>query len=275
MTVRIPHNARNTRRLGALFDGHRARAYALPADLDAARRAVLRLGEEVQKIEHPNVGDAERRHIDGLVAAAAAGEELPDVAAVVAVDQAAAAAGRQVRLLGQAIEAADAHLGGVVEDLAEHILTECLHPAAVDVMAQVSKAAKVLPDDPSPETLLRASDAARAAWFSLGDLGARYGLIRNAAGALHRANASQSQHDTDGRYAEIRNYDEVTGGAPVMPGGERPWPVDLAQRLLWFARHGADVWVPTVAQRDARFAEVHPDIVARKRSAWEQLQHAA
>lgn len=46
-----------------------------------------------------------------------------------------------------------------------------------------------------------------------------------------------------------------------------PWPNDQTQRLLWFRRHGAQLWIPRLTELDALFRELRDPTTHRSRSS--------
>jgi hypothetical protein len=257
--TRIPHLARNLRRLAPLFDGHAAGHWQLPDDLTAARGGILRLDDEQLVVVVPDAGRAEADHLEALVASAkTADKDLPDSRGLTTTDTEAAYATRRKRLLALAVELADSQLGTLATDNADSLITGPLSAAVAEVMTAVAKGSKQLPDDPTPERLLREPEAIRRAWFAVEDATARYDAIRRAAAGLRR-NGEQPKWDTLGNFAELHNYHEVTKGLHLIVGGPRPWPDTTTGRLLWYARNNGKVWLPTLAQMDARYYEVHGD----------------
>lgn len=256
--MNIPHYARNLRRHAVLFEGATAGLYTLPADLLSQRAAIMRLIAEQDAITGPDVPAIETEHVAALIAAAKSGRKtLPDSTTVHDAEANVAHADRRSALLIRAVESADTELGGIVTDQGDRIIRDHLAPAIVEVMTGVTAAAELLPVDASPETLLRAPEEARQAWFTVGDLAARYDAVRRAAAAARR-NDDQPQYDTRGDFAELYNFHEITAGMNIQIGGARPWPTDsTASRLLWYVRHGGEVWLPTTAQMDQRYHSVH------------------
>ncbi len=59
--------------------------------------------------------------------------------------------------------------------------------------------------------------------------------------------------DEGGRFFEVENFPDLTAG--YRPGVV-PWPTDnTIGKLAWFVEHGARVWMPTLPEREARFAD--------------------
>lgn len=266
MTV-TPQRARNLRRLADLYAGHAAGLYTLPAELVNQRTGIVRLSEEMHAAVagRPNVAAIETAHVAELKAAATAGaKRLPPATVVLDATAGAVATDQRVRILQRALEESDNALGSLAQDLADITVTDHLAPAIAAVFADVRATSDVLPEDPNAEALLRSTDEARQAWFGLGDLAARYDAIRKAAHAI-RVNLEGPTWDTRGDFSELKNFDTVTEGMVIQPGGPRPWPADTAGRLLWFARHGGDVWLPTIAQMDQRYYDVNKEAIENQR----------
>lgn len=276
MTDRIPHQAKNLRRHRALLDGADAGLYTLPAELIDQRTAIMRLGDELATTSGPDPAAAEGDHLAALIAAAKTGRKtLPDCAPVLDAEAAAGRAQRRVLLLSRAIELADAELGGIVTDTGDDIIRQHLAPAVADVMTAVTAASGALPAEVTADAVLRADDAARRAWLELADHAARYDAVRRAATSVRRI--EQPEWDTRGDFSELHNFNEVTAGYTVQIGGPRPWPTDTGQRLLWYVRNGGRVWLPTIAEQDARYREVHRERieqVQQSRAAALSVRHS-
>ena len=79
---------------------------------------------------------------------------------------------------------------------------------------------------------------------------ARYTALRDAQSAL---GSLREQPTTEGgRLFEVRNRTDLCAG---LRAGAIPWPGDTVDKLVWFVNHGARVWMPTPAEREAVFVE--------------------
>jgi hypothetical protein len=262
-TDHIPYKAKNLRRYRALFDGVDSHLFTAPAAMLTARDGILRIAAELEDVTRPDLTTAEAEHLERVITAAQGpGSALPPVDALLDVEAALARADRQTGLLTRALELADNRFASLVQDIGDVIIREHLRPAVEDVMAGIAKASKALPDDPSAEAILRGSDAARKAWLSLSDLAARYEAVRRSASPLRQLTPAEWDHRGD--FTELHNFDELTRGLNIQVAGPRPWPTDTAGRLLYYARNGGRVWLPTVAEQDARYREVHKDALAKQ-----------
>lgn len=258
----IPHQARNVRRYRSLFDGFDTGLYTLPAEAVAARDGLVRLSDELTAARAVDMTQAENAYLRALIDAARSGETLPDVAQVRVADEANGDYNRRTGLLARALDQADSEVDALLASLSDLILREHLAPAVNEVMKGVRAAAEVLPEDIRPEALLRAADKARRAYLTLDDLAARYDGVRRAASPLRMR--TPAEMDNRGDFSELRNFDELTVGMNLQMGGPRPWPTETAGRLLWYARHGGQVWLPTVREQDDRYREVHKEALAQQ-----------
>ncbi|MFD1366931.1 hypothetical protein [Actinoplanes sichuanensis] len=271
----IPNRARNHRRHARLFDGADTGLYTLPAELLAARDGLVRLSAELAVAPPSDRGADQARYVTALMDAATAGEPLPTLDELTAADRRNRQYDRRSELLVEAIDRADSALELLVNDLGDRIIRDHLAPVVDDIMKGVTAAAGALPDDTSADTILRASDKARKAWLGLDDLAARYEAVRAAAVSVRRNTPAEWDHRGD--FSELHNFHELTAGLNIQIGGPRPWPTKTSDRLLWYARNNGRVWMPTVAEQDARYREVHKDALdamAENRARVSAARHA-
>lgn len=265
--------ARTLSQLRNTFSAHADGIVTLPTDLLALQAGIQRLTDEATA-PIPSAASAENAYLTAVVDAACTGaRKLPDVAQLLEQERAAAVAERRGQILREAVERADHRLGAYVRDYGDDVITEHLAPAVDAVWLEVKACVAKLPDgDLDAERILRAGPDAREAWLDLSGLVGRYQRIRDAAAPLRRL--EQPQRDTRGDFGELRNFDELTAGYHIQVAGPRPWPTEAGQttaRLVWYARHGADVWLPTVAQQDQRHLSAYPD----KQQAFQPVLRAA
>ena len=207
--------------------------------------------------------------VAATISAARSGKPWPGVAAITA----AATAVAEHDLRRQILDRARQELGGTLGDLivtsAEEILTAYLRPVHDRLAATFVAAGKLIPEAPSTDALMRASDKVRKAWLDLDDSAATCARVRDTAERLNRF--TPAQHDVHGEYAMVRNLLDVWPEWQV--GRTPPWQSnDPRLTYLWLARHGADLWLPTSAERDAAWWASHGEAVDRAKHHRGQLE---
>lgn len=250
----------------ALFTGHAAGHYTLPADLLELRQATTRLdSERPDPPQHPTDTAAELGH--ATVAAAAAGKPLPSVKPLAAAHAAYDLWRQQSDVLDAARNVAAMQLDSLVMDLAPTVIAEHLRPAMADLQRQVAEVAKVLPVDTSDRMLLLADDSTRRLWFEMDGHVTRYTSIRTAQQVVAPPLAGQ-QVDA-GEFAVWDNLDDLWPAqqrsnniSPASP----PWPEDPRAFLLWAATHGGRFAVLTIAEREARWHAKYDEQHAKRRA---------
>lgn len=112
------------------------------------------------------------------------------------------------------------------------------------------------------------------AWCRFGDLTTGYGMLRTTAAAL----TGPVTRDDSGLFAEWREppsdprlFGEAWRGRN-MRAGTTPWPTEPRARLVWLVRSGLSVWVPTAAERDARWLEEYKTPVPLLGGSWQHYR---
>ncbi|HXH79113.1 hypothetical protein [Nocardioides sp.] len=262
------------RQWAPMFNDCAENVHDLPADVLKAHKAVIRLDEKLAAIaaDRPDPNAATREVVAATKAAALAGKAWPEVSAIrVAADAVADYDARR-----QTIERAREEMAGEVHDLiitgVDVIFSEYLRPVHDRLAATFTAAAKVIPEAPTTDMLMRADDKVRTAWLSLDDSVSAYTRIRNTAERLNRLNPVQN--DTSGEFAMMRNTVDVWPDWQV--GRTAPWAsTDPRLTYLWLIRHGAELWLPTSAERDAAWWAKHGEAVERHRTNRQQSQALA
>jgi hypothetical protein len=249
-----------------LFTDADARLFTLPADITALRSSVVALDAERARVaEHaPDPARARAELLRGYVTAARGGQDWPDPAPALDTERAAQAHRMRTDLLAEARAQLASEMLLAVDDHADALIVEHLRPAFDSALADLHAAARALPDDLSGDALLRAPDKVRKTWLGLDDVASRLSRLRRLAERLGRLRPVQ--HDQAGEFAAMRNLRQVW---PLyQPGRTPPWPQDNTRlALLWQARNGCELWLPTSAERDAAWLEVHGAALERTRRA--------
>jgi hypothetical protein len=240
-----------------LFAGWRDGHYDLPADLIAQANAAHVLGLEAARAkavrdEHRALGaQALRlRTIDGLVAAVTkSGKVPPDVAApFVEARQAAEDAALRYELFRDAAERAQGFTEGLTMMQGDQIVRDYLRPPFGEVLEQAGEHVPALAgaDVTSTASVSAAGAAAAAAFGHLIDLRARLDGILAAAHCVQIRQKAGATPD-NGRFAD-------TAVSPGLPHYAAAGPDHPLARLVWLAGDpDAQPWLPTLAERDARF----------------------
>jgi len=198
------------RQWAPMFQDCADHVYDLPGDLVKVHQALGRLDEQITSTasDQPDPTAVTRDVIAITKAAALAGKAAwPDVAAIRQTTE----AGADHELRRQVLERARQEMAGELSDLivngAERILVDCLRPAFDRLVTAFTAAAKVIPEAPTTDTLMRASDTVRTAWLSLDDNVSTCTRIRDTAEKLNRL--TPVQHDVFGEFAMMTNLLEV------------------------------------------------------------------
>jgi len=172
-------------------------------------------------------------------------------------------------VLAEVARRLDEEVLAAATDSAEQVITGAIRVAFTDAIAEARTAVTALPGDLGADSLLRADDAARAAWFALESTCTRLDGLRSAAAVLRRLSAP-IEHDALGQYAELRNLEEC---APDWRTAETPWSAyaaDPRRRLIAQLRAGGEPWLPTRAEQDAAWWSAYGERVeARQRGQHE------
>jgi hypothetical protein len=199
--------------------------------------------------------------LEQITNAAKAGKKFPNPAELAAAEQDRRTRDLYGNALSQATEGLENQLEDAIVGTADDIVTEHLRPALDEVMTEAVELVRILaPYGMAHEGLLQAPEEARQARVRFDFVVGRYRVLRDAQvelGALR----DQPQRE-GGRYFEVRNRDTVAAG--YRPGVV-PWPTDdTLAKLVWFITNGAEVWMPTPAEREA--AAVAADEAAKAAS---------
>lgn len=258
------------RQWAPMFEDQAQNRYDLPPEVLKLKAAVHRLDQEVAKhnAARPDAALARSEALAAVKAAARTKAALPHTSAVDDAERATTEHHTRATILQQARADLAGDLGSMLADSAEQIITDYLRPVFDRLAAQFAKAASLLPEPANTDALMRASDDVRTAWLDLDTAATTYQRIRDTADRLNRP--TPVQRDTHGEFAMMRNVREVWADWQV--GRTPPWTnTDPRLTFLWLARHGAQLWLPTSAERDALWWEHHGAVVQRAAHNRQQL----
>ncbi len=237
-----------------LFAAAEAGHFTLPAHLTKMRAGLTALHETVE----PALRTEADEHADlvaATTAAAVAGQPLPDVAAIetARLEERLAADRFDVRI--KAAQGLTWQLTNAVLEAADDIIVEHLRPVFDRVVADLRTAVAVTAkyaDD--PVRALNAPVKERKAFADVPVLVGEYGAIAAARRVLADCGARPAR-DLDGEFGAVKNIDEL------WPRERRqytpkPWGTGV-EGTTWLLRNGAQLWLPTPAEQDARYDEVY------------------
>jgi hypothetical protein len=239
-------------RLGALWQGHDAGCYQLPAALLKTRTALDRL----LAAPDPATEDTgvQERLIAATVAAAHNGADFPSVDVLLDAELDQQRAALRGRVLVEAVERVASQLIVDTQRNGSTLLAEHLRPALDSLLDKLRPHAKVVVNL-DPEGALRAGGQASKAWLTFDRGAEEYRALRAARQSLALVGVAAAE-DT-GLFAEIRNLPDVWPDHRPVYGRTPPppWPEDPRRRLAWLLANGADIWMPTPAEQDDIYGE--------------------
>lgn len=228
--------------------------FVLPAATQTLLAWRLRLEQRVAELHRPS---SERVHTTLLVDVRTAVESegpLPDGAAVVDAQQAETAFDALRRALMLVADDLEREIADSLSD-ADEMIIDHLRPAFEETVAEARELVGALGGvDLDPLALLHASDRQSKAGVAFRVVAERYSRLRDVQSFY--AQRDPTFHD-DGERFEMRNLRELAPDARVLV----PFPSEPANRLRYLVDHGADLWMPTSAERDDLFQAQHPDKV--------------
>lgn len=255
-----------------LFAGADAGVYALPAELLAARDAIDNIEAMRRAVVLPDVETAGRRHRAEVIAAARDGQTVaPSIDELLELERQVPGVYRLQGLLTEAREQASRELIELLHDSAEDVLVESLRPVFEMAVEDLRKHGPRCRDVSGESELAQASKAVRDSWLAVQAAVGRVRAVRAAASELRRLYGLAPQHDTGDVFASMRNKDKIWPGHAAS-FSTPPWPVDVDARTLLLAQLdlGAELWLPTPAEQDARFLEVYGDGIRQMKIARQQ-----
>lgn len=241
-------------------------AFTLPDEVIAAHAVAVRLEAEWRRGGEDHVGPARKALRVALWEAAETGGDFPDAAELARAEGLQSAENARRMMLGDITESAQARAWSAVAAVADEIVTRHLRPALAEVVDSARSATSAFSKHgTTAEALIGAPAEAQDGWLAVDALADRYYKLRDAQTRLARL-AGGPQVDTNGIFERLRNMPDVW--PQYHRRGTPPWPVkDARGYLVWLVTSGAEPWMPTVAEQDARWAEVFADEIQRQRNA--------
>lgn len=258
----------NLSRFESIFAQQSVGLYELPKELLEEKAAAERIENELSNLPEINPAEAGEKLVADTVAAAIKGATLPDAGQLVTdVDKAEAVEVRRATLRS-ALDRFNFERARKLPGYVGRIISEYLRPALETLLDDARTLAPMLTEygaEPDVSTMLDAPKKAQQAWRRFLELSARYDALRFGQSELEKV--QPPQQDTNGRFREFRNGDELWPemGVSTGPYGTEsswdsvpPWPTSTpAAKLLWIVRETnpiPDPWMPTSAERDARYS---------------------
>jgi hypothetical protein len=105
----------------------------------------------------------------------------------------------------------------------------------------------------------------------LGELAGTYRSIRAAAGKLNARAGNPVVNDLGGEFFFAKNVRALW--PTFAPGRKPPWPTDSTlDFLIWSARNGLELWLPTNRQINSAWDDMHGAAVERQKHHRQQLE---
>lgn len=244
-----------------MFVGFDAGHYTLPEEVLDRRR---RLDAYTAVTDWPvDPWPAAHAALVDQVRGVADGGPPPDVTAAAAAKAASDMVGGTIGMARrQVADELALDVEQAVTDHAAAILGDHLRPALEEVVAVVAAAARTAPLEvlgTNDSMLLSAKDAVRKAALAVDGAALRYQAIRTAHSCVRRAGDGGAQHDQAGWFGELKHMEIVWPTYNVRQPPQRPpWETMTPRaRLLFVVSGGGEPWLPTAAEQDERFLEVH------------------
>jgi hypothetical protein len=197
-------------------------------------------------------------------------QAVPDVAPVLAAQDADHAYVTVVRVMRQVVHELDGEVGGAIQEAEHEIITRHLSGAIAQTIEEVRAlhakhgAALTAP----AETMIGTGKAAGDAWLRIRALAERHAGIRDIHTRLVRPRLVNDVA------AEFLSWPDDPR-EPYLWGTSwqarhltthRPWPLDPPAYLVWVATSGVHPWAPTAEQADQRWRECYGNPDTRQSS---------
>lgn len=245
--------------------GAAAGHYTVPAGILEDFEVLDRLEGYVNERTERTAPAAREALADEIIAAAKAGKPLPSGAGYMKAEDADRAADARSVLLAELLDRRAEALVTRCAASARAVLLDHLRPALTEVLDEARIPADLVqPFGTDTKNFLSAPDDVRAALLVLTDLAERYSAIRKARGIFR--DHLKPEYDTDGSFSEFRSL-HIAAPYYRQPNAARPWPEDAVGRFVWGITSGAEPWMPTPEEQDARWMEVY-GAAAKTRAAY-------
>jgi hypothetical protein len=254
-----PYRQSDLRKLSALFDAVDNGTMTLPADITGLRAAHASVVDQLATLTAPTSPGNLSTLTDRIVRGAADSAPLPkvaDIADAVAQRQATEMLANAARNAAQYLEE---KLPGAIGSAADEIIEVHLAPVLATALGDLHRVAAVLAgQDLDPAILLVSPAKVREARVELDSIVARIAQVRRVQQVLEPH--LDVALDVDGIFAEMSNRTDVWPISQAIGGRNLPpWPQTEPHRTLWLVEHGAQLWMPTGAQRDEAYRAALPD----------------
>lgn len=186
------HHSPHLARFSPLIDGWCRSLYDLPKAVESGLYGLSDLSAQIAQVATITADDIDRQWNTAAVAAALAGQPLPDVADLADKRAEAERSARDRTILGSAMTGVATAVAELVVRHAEAVYDGHLHPALSELFSEVSEISETLGQLRTAEAVLRGTDEQRAAWVRLPSLARRYDMLRRAAGCIDTVNGYSS-----------------------------------------------------------------------------------
>ena len=155
----------------------------------------------------------------------------------------------------KAAQALTWQITNAVLEAADEIITAHLRPVFDRIVADLRAAVAVtgrFADD--PVRALNAPAKERKSFADVPVLVGEYSTIAAARRVLADC-GSRAARDVDGEFSAVKNLDQLWP-REQRQYTPRPW-TSGAEGTVWLLRNGAELWLPTPAEQDARYDEIY------------------
>lgn len=253
-----------------LFENYDLGMHDLPKNLTALRRAVATIEEAT--FPEPTTADGAIHHLAAdMCDAAMAGADLPTITTGVQRARQAEQDRRDLHTARtSALETLTTRMNQALREQADHIIVEHLRPAHDEVAARLNAVLPVVARyEGNHRAALRAVKADRDLYAELDPLVTRYEALVASRWAVVLSGQA-TVHDTADEFGMVRNLDQLWPKQGRHLQG-RPWgkSATTEQHLRWLIENGAELWMPTAAEQDARWLEVYGEAFEQqRRNSW-------
>lgn len=243
--------------LDAVFDLETRGLINLPPVIGELRAKLEALQSvQLQPVAHPSllVDDL----IEQVITAAASGEiESVDFSAPHRAEVAAKVHQQRVEVIAAATEAIQNRLSSAVH-AASTTIVKALQPSFDKTISELRSALETAAMWTNPALALTAPPKVRAALASQFSLRETVDAMLAARATLNRL-GYRSSVDLEGEFGLCRNFDQLWPRAGRQLNTAPPWGDQ--DKITYWLTHGGAVWLPTLAEQDARFDQAYGELI--------------
>lgn len=251
----------------SLYAAHDANLIRLPENVLKVRDAHARASEALTALTPPQHPVDVRTEVAHETAAAyLSGAPAPSVDRVLDAERGARVFDHSLEVGRATVLMLEARLTEVLTAAAETIIVDSLRPPFDSTVASMRAGFNMLEpfETAGRGALALASAKVRKAAADLdGTLVPNYNLLRTAAAELRKV-LPPPEHDGDGEFAAFRDVEMVWPRARRTNFGALPAPwAEAPDPLAWQIRN-LTAWLPTPAEQDAAWLEVHGGLLEKQ-----------